>query len=122
MVNIEGELKKYLDGAGGANASVSVPKNPPKAFITVERTGGGDQSTVVSENPTVVIDCYGATRAEAFEIAAEVDRRIKRAPFVLDGVSAVAPNSVLVHYPDIVLGLERYESTYSLTTYDYEGV
>lgn len=120
MLNVEGAMRAYLDGTGGAKCHVSVPENPPGEFVTVERTGGGDSFSAVHENPTVVVDCYGPTRAKARALAAAVDARVKAMPTDLGGVSRVQVVSSLVHYPDVTSGRERYESTYSITTYDYK--
>jgi hypothetical protein len=120
MLNVEGMLISQLGKALGVPVSASVPASPPGDFVTVERTGGGDSFSAIHENPTVVVDCYGATRSRARELADKADAAIKALPCEACGVSRVEPNSVLVHYPDVQSGHERYESTYSLTTYEYK--
>ena len=118
-LNIEGTLRRELEAAIGVPVYVSVPKKPPEDFATVERTGGGDGSTPISENPTVVIDCYGKTRERAFELADRADSALRSMPGRVGGIARVEPNSVLVHYPDTVSLHERYESTYRITTFRY---
>lgn len=120
VLNIEGTLQKALSASLGVPVHDSVPENPPDAFVTIERTGGGDEATKISDNPTVVFDCYGATRDEAFNLANKLDAFIKSAPGAVDGIANATPNSVIVHYPDTVLRRERYESTYNFVTYRYK--
>lgn len=119
MLNIEGALRSYLDKALDAPAHVAVPKNPPDAFCVVERTGGGSERTAISENVTVVVDYYGATRAEAYELAAAGDAAVLSAPGRVAGIASAKANAACVHLPDTETGRERYESTYNLVTFDY---
>lgn len=119
MLNIEGALRSYLDGALDAPAYVAVPANPPAAFCVVERTGGGSERTAVSENPTVVVDYYGGTRAEAYGLAAAGDKAVLSSPGRVRGIAAARANAACVHLPDTETGRERYESTYNMVTYDY---
>lgn len=118
MLNVEGVLRAYLQSKLGIPVYVAVPENPPADFATVERTGGGDGRTPVSENPTVVVDYWGGTRARAWNLANRGDGAL--VAFESEpGISRVDFNSTCVHYPDYASGHERYESTYSITTYEY---
>ena len=119
MLNIEAVLCDYLAKKTGIPTYVEVPENMPDRFITVERTGGGDNRTSISENPTVVIDYWGQTRADAHDICAAGDKAVIAMRGVVKGISNVRPLTACVHYPDALSGRERYESTYSFTTFEY---
>lgn len=119
MLNVEGALRAYLQESLGVPAYVAVPARPPGAFVTVERTGGGDARTPVSENPTVVVDYWGPSRSAARALADAGDSAMLAAQGRVPGVARVDVNAACVHYPDETAGRERYESTYNLVTFEY---
>lgn len=119
MLNIEAILCDYLAKKTGIPTYVEVPANMPDRFITVERTGGGDTRTSISENPTVVIDYWGRSRADAHDMCDVGDTAVIAMRSRVKGVSNVKPLTACVHYPDVLSGRERYESTHSFTTFEY---
>ena len=115
MLNIEGTLRAYLNKVLSIPVYVSVPENPPERFATVERTGGYWESDI-HEVSTVVVDYWGNSRADSWELADKGDTAVREFAFQ-DGIARIEPNSTCVHYPDIQSGRERYESNYDITTY-----
>ncbi len=116
MLNVEGRLRSHIQKSLGVPAFVAVPRDMPAGrFATVERTGG-DTRTKVSERATVVVDWWGASRADAFELATEGDEAVMA--FVREnGVAKVSVTSACAHMPDVESRRERYESTYSIVIY-----
>ena len=115
MTNIEAMLREYLQSKLGVPVFVAVPENPPKTFVTVERTGGASNPPLY-DNPTVVVDYWSDTRSNAWVLANRGDNALymfKFEPNIVDVEFDVS----CVHYPDERMKGERYESTYLITTY-----
>lgn len=97
-MNVEQRLADWLGGALSVPVFWSVPESRPPSFVTVERTGGARDSQAI-DRPTVAIQCWAGTRAEASCLAYEVDSLLPS--FAREkGVCSVRRNS-LVNWPDI---------------------
>ena len=91
-LDIEAALVAWLSANTGWHVSTDVPNPRPNRLATVERTGGGVTSVVV-DNPTVAIQCWANTRAEAAEMACIV--RDMMPSFAYEaGILGVEVNSV----------------------------
>lgn len=78
-MNIESALVGYLSGSLDCRVSADVPNPRPGGLVTVERTGGGKESLVI-DRPTVAIQCWGKTRADALALARDVETAMDAAP------------------------------------------
>lgn len=97
-INVEQRLADWLGALLSVPVLWGVPEDRPPSFVTVERTGGARDSRVV-DRPTVAIQCWAGTRAEASILAYEVDSLLPSFAGE-DGICSVKRNS-LVNWPDI---------------------
>lgn len=67
-MDIEAALVAWLAANTGHHVSTDVPNPRPETLVSVERTGGG-VTDLVMDNPTVAIQCWAPTRAQAAEMA-----------------------------------------------------
>lgn len=85
MTTIESELVAFLkDALPDVYVAADVPADRPDYFITLERTGGG-LDNVVRDTPTVAIQAWAPTRAEAMALAEDVRDAMdafKYAPYI----------------------------------------
>lgn len=110
-MNIEAKIVSYLN-ENGFETYADVPNPRPKAFVTVERTGGTSDS-VVLDRPTVAVQAWAATRYEASELMLAVDACMAEIATESD-VTSCRRNS-MYNYPD---GSQaRYQAVYDLVTY-----
>lgn len=68
MVDIEAALIAWLPSKTGITWYGDVPKDRPRRFGTVERTGGG-VSDVVIDSPAVALQLWGTSRDDAKALA-----------------------------------------------------
>lgn len=66
--DIEASIVAWIAANTGWDAATEVPNPRPERFVSIERTGGG-VTGIVLDNPTVAIQCWAPTRAEAAEMA-----------------------------------------------------
>lgn len=71
-MKIEAYLVSHLSEAVGYTVRADVPNPRPERLVTVSRTGGGSDSTVL-DRPTVAVQCWAPTRSEAADMALEVE-------------------------------------------------
>lgn len=67
---IEQAMVTYLSTTG-IHVSTRVPKPRPARFVRVTRTGGAAPRMVVSE-PTLLVECWGATDGDAWTVVEAV--------------------------------------------------
>lgn len=65
--DIEAAMVAWLNANFGCEAATEVPNPRPKRFVSVERTGG--PSDRFTDSPTVALQCWAPTRAEAADMA-----------------------------------------------------
>lgn len=112
-MNIEALLIAYLSNElPDINVSADLPNPRPSKAITVERTGGREDS-IVLDHPTIAIQCWASTRLEAALLADEVDRVMRdwNDPGVPDVLRSGKYN-----FPD-EYGNPRYQLVYDLIVY-----
>lgn len=83
--------------AEGLEASLEVPRNRPKRFITVERTGGARGP--ITDEPMLAIQVWAENRYEAVRLAELVADELKAALILHPRVARVQITSVQ-NYPD----------------------
>lgn len=99
-MNIETTVVQWLNTGlepQGVHASMSVPSDRPKRFVTVERTGGGDEPH--RSLSTLAIQVWAEDRYEASEAALNLVQPRLESLTELDPIAQVDILSV-VHLPD----------------------
>lgn len=113
MFDVEQALIEWIPGRVGAPCYAEPPETRPAAFVTVERTGGG--SSLGVDRPSVAVQAWGATRAEASALAASL-----REALVLDSwqIPEVCRCSVASSYsfPDPDSRMARYQLDVEMVT------
>ena len=112
-LDIEAVLIAWLAKELGLPVSADVPDPRPKTFITVERVGGARDSVVV-DRPSVAVQCWASSRAQAATLAYRVSALIPRLAFI-DRV-ARAEQDTLYNFPDLEGGNPRYQVVIDLVT------
>lgn len=95
----------------GARVSNRVPKDRPKKFITVERTGG--QRTHLWDSPMFAVQAWATTEAEASALADEVADAILS--WQLDPIVAYSAVQAVYAFPDPDSRVPRFQLTVSAT-------
>lgn len=107
LQNAETLVIAYLNSSElEVEAFAEVPKDRPKQFITVERTGG-ERLDVVRESATLAVQIWSDTRLNASSLAAEVDQELyemKYAPYVYE-----SKRISLHNFPDLEAKHYRYQ-------------
>lgn len=103
----------FLGAAGlPAPAASTAPEEWPASFYTVERTGGAGDFRM--DRPTVAVQAWAPTLAEAERLIAAADRAILAG--LADGAPVTSCRRVgLARFP--VDGKPRYQALYSITMY-----
>lgn len=91
-----------------------VPNPRPEQFVVVERTGG-PHKTIGMDQPLMAIQAWAKTRADAAELAYQVDAVIFSLQDENGRVSYVDRNS-MYNYPDEESGCNRYQLVYDMMT------
>lgn len=73
----EVELIRWLSSQVSVPVKSEVPKQRPKRFVSVERTGGPRHSVIIDQ-AQLDLFCWAETRAEALKLAHEVDDAMPR--------------------------------------------
>lgn len=115
-MDIETQVVQWLNASDtlkGVPASLSVPPDRPKRFVTVERTGGTEAA--YRSMPTIAVQAWSLTgRYEAAQLAGLVKDRLMTLTDI-DEVADVSVESV-THYPDPGPRFtERYQILIQLT-------
>lgn len=113
-MGIEETLVAFLNAAGlPARAGAKAPAEWPASFYTVERTGGAGDFR--ADRPTVAVQAWAPTLAEAQGLIAAADRAILAG--LADGFPVTScKRTGLARFP--VDGKPRYQAVYSITAYE----
>ena len=110
LAPVEQALVTYLSPAG-FHVGTRVPKSRPDQFVKVTRTGGPAARMTISE-PTLLVECWGATDALAWAVAAavwplcQIPHAVQLSPAVwASRIEATEP----VNFPDSTSGAPRYQ-------------
>ncbi len=87
----------------------------PSRFMTLERVGGPSNGYL--DNPMVAVQFWARSKADAEELATEVDRIILRDLPNEDAITHVSRNS-LVYYPT-EFGEPRYQAVYDISVFEH---
>lgn len=112
-MNVEVTLVSYLSECfPDISVSADLPNPQPEKAITLERTGG-PENKIVLDHPTIAIQCWAKTRADALLLADEVDKAMRSMddPEIPD-----VQRSGKYNFPD-EYGNPRYQLVYNLITY-----
>lgn len=120
MMNVEGALRAYLEKRIDSAIGIKVPDPRPPRFVTVEMTGVRAIGPGI-DSVAMVADCWGASRSDAFALAASVKNEIESLGYGPVGwTSGIEPGSggvSMAHYPDVETKAERYELAFSLVAH-----
>lgn len=115
-MQIESKMISWLNARElSAEAMSSAPAGrSPHRCVTVERTGGPSDGFI--DHPTVAVQSWAATKAEAEALALEVDRVLVGG--FADGVEIVSiTRSGLAWFPTTKKE-PRYQALYSIAAYE----
>lgn len=87
-----------------------VPKHRPNQFITVERTGG--ESERFRDLPTVAIQAWAETRAEASDLIRKVEHAVNTNLRFHENIARITTNAI-TNFPGPE-GEQRYQALLSL--------
>lgn len=105
------EFVQWLDGQGYVASSI-VPESAPASFVTIERTGGYVEDML--DHPTIAVQCWGATDADAEDMALELRNRLLTEQRPL-GVSSIRIESGPYRFYDETTRCPRYQLTLDVT-------
>ena len=110
---IEAILRNYLLSVLSVPVYISVPSDPPESYVSIERTGGGEDEHIRSA--MVAVQSYGATQAGAATLHEEV---LTKLPQIADGdkVSACDLNAEY-DYTDTSTKRYRYQAVFDIVYY-----
>lgn len=107
MFDILAFIRDRIANATGLTCATEVPANRPDRFVTIYRDGGGRREHV--DNPTITVQTWGASEADAYELALQVRDVMENMTFS-PYVSDVSCSSLRVNnHSD---GAHRYEAVY----------
>lgn len=108
---IELTVLNYLNDALTVPVKMEVPKNPPKKFVVLEKTGSSRENYLNAA--TFAVQSYAGSLAEAAalneEVKAAIDNMIE-----LDAISACRLNSDY-NFTDTATERYRYQCIYVIT-------
>lgn len=108
---IEGIVRAYLlTSLNDVPVYIDVPAEPPKKYVAIERTGGGEEEHIRSA--MIAIQSYGATRYEAATLHESVLEAMKKLN-ELDNISASDLNAEY-DYTDTTTKRYRYQSVFDI--------
>lgn len=113
--SIEAVLVAWLRDEGYA-AYTDVPANRPERFVTVERQGGGTENMV--DLPSVTVQTWGRTRAEAEADGQAIKRLVERATAegtLPPGVYTMRTNAGPYAFDDPDSRERRYQTLYDIS-------
>lgn len=93
-------------------ASSIVPESAPGNFVTIERTGGYVEDML--DHPTIAVQCWAATDADAEDMALELRNRLLTDLPPL-GVSSIRIESGPYRFYDETTRCPRYQLTLDVT-------
>ena len=102
-------LKKGL----GVPASSAVPKNRPKRFATVERTGGG--YSLGKDSPNLAVQVWAETESEAYALALMAREVLLNMRETVPQVCSCSVGGIYA-FPDPDSGSPRYQLDFYAVT------
>ena len=115
MLNVQADIRERLQAAlPDVPVRVAVPADRPARLVVVRRSGGRERNALI-DAPGVEMQCWGATEAEACEIAGRVAAAMRSLPFS-GGYASVDQQSMLSDYDQLARS-PRWYLDYSLRTY-----
>lgn len=115
MLDIVSELVGYLSETIGCDAYAEAPRKRPEQFITIERTGGGEELHGLIDRPLVAVQSWGQSNYDASSLALIVDQAMLVAPNHITNLMSCERNS-LYNFPDPDSRIARYQGIYELVT------
>jgi hypothetical protein len=112
-MNIESIVINALDEILSVPVSADVPKDRPKSFVTVERTGGGKNGVTI-DNATLAVQSWDTSRSKASTLAETVDTAML--DLAKDGtiISSVTRDAGPYNFPDPDGKSARYQGVYDI--------
>jgi hypothetical protein len=120
MKDVEGAAIQMAKNAGtlpsGTVVATRVPNPRPARLLRMQRTNG-DQRNMIQERPTLLVEAWGPTELDAWEVA-------KAAHEIFDGRTPLEHNGIEleervvsspVNYPDPSTSSPRYTFTITAT-------
>lgn len=104
--DIEQALVGWLPDKVGAPCFAEVPGDRPGRFVTVERTGG--EASLGVDRPSLAVQAWGATSAEASELAIAVRDALVLDSWELPEVCRCSVTSIY-RFPDPDSRQSRYQ-------------
>jgi len=105
------EFTEWLEDEWYVGSSI-VPESEPDSFVTIERTGGYVEDML--DHPTIAVQCWAQTDAEAEDMALELRNRLLTEQRPL-GVSSIRIESGPYRFYDETTRCPRYQLTLDVT-------
>ena len=110
---IEVIIKQYLDEHLDAPSFFDYPDTPPRRFVLIDRTSGGENEQL--PNSTVALQSYGASKYEAMVLNDDL-KKVVKAMTELGEISNVSLNADY-NYPDLERKQQRYQAVFDIYHY-----
>lgn len=110
---IEVIIKQYLDEHLDAPSFFSYPDNPPRRFVLIDRTGGGENEQL--PNSTVALQSYGGSKFEAMVLNDDL-KKVVKGMTELNEISKVSLNADY-NFPDLERKKQRYQAVFDIYHY-----
>ena len=110
---IEVIIKQYLDEHLDAPSFFDYPDNPPRRFVLIDRTGGGENEQL--PNATVALQSYGASKYEAMILNDDL-KKVVKGMTELNEISKVSLNADY-NFPDLERKQQRYQAVFDIYHY-----
>jgi hypothetical protein len=116
LANVEASLVSLLSGPLGTDVATKVPNPRPTTFVRVGRVGGASLN-LVQERPLLLVECWGRTDYESWQLAAKAWQILSgREPLIVGEVELSQRSlSTPVNYPDPATSSARYQFTVEAT-------
>lgn len=109
---IESIIIAYLNNVLDVPAFAEVPKDAPKAFVVVEKTGGGESGHIA--HPTIIVQSY----EESLYKAALLNKRVKMAMLAAITLPEISSVELNASYNYTFEKQYRYQAVYDITYYE----
>ena len=110
---IEVIIKQYLDEHLDAPSFFDYPDNPPRRFVLIDRTSGGESERL--PNSTVAFQSYGASKFEAMVLNDDLKKVLKNMT-ELKEISKVSLNADY-NFTDLERKQQRYQAVFDIYHY-----
>lgn len=111
---IEDTIKNYLDYNLSAPVYISTPKDKPKEYFVMEKTGGGENNKI--RQATITVQAYAESFYKAAAMIEEANAAMMDGLITLDVISEVVLNGSY-DYTDTTIKKPRYQSVFVVTHY-----